>query len=316
MHDLRVQGQILRRLILSITTMAVLTSCEQNAAPGDVSASLGGVKSVESAGVQLTAPATSLVFPPQIVGQVPTPQLLQVVASGSSSVFVASVEVEGAEFSLASEMPTGEAIPPVAGTTIAAKGASSIQVQFLPTTEGVKQGSVHILYGSTEANAQQQLDITLEGSGVLIAGNLISMTPANISFGTSILGVLSASKELVVVNGGNNPSFLGAITPEESSPFSVDWTDCPSGETSLSAGASCKVRMGFQPTEAGNFAGTVKLSYGKSSAEHLLSATAIVSGSALTEGAAAAAALSLSGAKNDFGTAKKSVKSPTKLCLP
>ncbi len=172
--------------------------------------------------------------------------------TGTADVVLTSVSLGGAdpgEF----ERLTGAAGDCTDSTTLAAGATCKLRMRFDPGATGAKSATV------TVASNAPDVTVALSGTGTQTA---MSRTPVSLSFGShDIDDGATAAQESTVTNTGTEPVTLTAVSiggadPGEFERLTGDASDC-TDSTSLAAGATCKVRMRFDPATTGAMAATV-----------------------------------------------------------
>ncbi len=169
------------------------------------------------------------------------------------------------------------------GAQLAGGGTCSFSVIFSPGVPGTRIGSVTI--SSTTAGVSPVL-VGLEGTGVPAAQLVV--TPGQLAFGATVVGLNSAALQLQVRNAGTGG--LGGLFFATATPFSVGTGSCGGN---LAAGGMCSVPVTFAPTGAGSQSGQLTVS---STSLGVVPIAIPLTGTGL-----AAASLSLSPSSLDFG---------------
>lgn len=161
--------------------------------------------------------------------------------------------VGGTAVSLTSNKPAIAAVPP---STTVPQGATS--AMFNVTTASVATNTSVVISAMSGSDSRS---VTL---GILAPpAPVFAVTPASATFGSvSIATGTSAPPNpvtFVVMNAGtaSMSNLTVALQGPAVSAFLIVGTTCPS---SLAAGASCRVDVGFRPTTAGSFSATLTLS--------------------------------------------------------
>ena len=135
-----------------------------------------------------------------------------------------------------------------------AKGTNcSVTVTFSPKDINARAGGISF---ADQVTATPQ-KITLTGTG-----SEVNVNPSPVSFGSITHGT-TATKTVTVKNlsGGTFPAHTLAFTAiaVTGTGFSLSANSCPSGTSTLAAGASCTVQVRFAPGSAGTFSGTLTI---------------------------------------------------------
>ncbi len=172
---------------------------------------------------------TSLTFPTQLVYT--TSQAKQVTLSntGNGVLNIASISITGA-FSQTNNCPP----------KLSAGSKCTINVKFHPKTEGVQNGTVNIK--DNAPGSPQQVPLT----GTC---TYLEFTPAKLNFGTQPVGTKSLPKRVAMTNKADvavNISNI-AITGSDQG----DYSETNNCGTQLASGASCFIKVTFDPQETG-----------------------------------------------------------------
>jgi len=191
-----------------------------------------------SAGVckGLTFTPTSLKFARQTLGATSTPQTLT-----ATNVFPLAVTVQQAgtngDFAETNNCP----VPPA---TLAPGASCTASVTFTPTTSGPRSGKFGVL-DSAPASPQY---VSLTGSATDIG-----LSASHLYFGSQPVGTTSTAKVVTVTNEGSvTVNFTGSgivLAGTDPADFLISANTCG---PSLAAGASCTVRVKFQPMATGS----------------------------------------------------------------
>ncbi|WP_263355842.1 choice-of-anchor D domain-containing protein [Acidicapsa ligni] len=153
--------------------------------------------------------------------------------------------------------------------TLEVGAACSVRVYFSPTGAGGRQASLTV--SSTTASAVA----TLAGTGLTPA--VLTVTPVQLTFATTLLGQVSATQTVTVTNSGQTtvPDLSLYATPG----FEVDAarTTCT---TTLLAGANCAVGVAFAPVAGGAITGALTVSSAVSAESGTAPATVALNGTA------------------------------------
>ncbi len=129
------------------------------------------------------------------------------------------------------------------GTSLAVGASCALSVTFTPTGTSLRAGLLQL------ADNVGTHSVTLNGNG--IAGD-VTVSPLVLQFPDTPLNQVSADRTVTVLNSGNGPLQLGAITA--SGDFAE--SDTCAG-TTLAAGRSCAVAVRFFPVASGLRTGTL-----------------------------------------------------------
>jgi hypothetical protein len=185
--------------------------------------------------LQLSASPTSLNFGNLATGSSAT-QSVTISNTGNSSVSISQIRATGTGFST-----SGITMP----MSLAAGQSTSFSVAFAPTSTGSLAGSVTVVSNATNSPAT----ISLTGTGIQPQ---ISVTPSSVSFGSVTVGA-TGTQTLTIRNAGT-----ATLTVSQASLTGSGFTS--SGLTlplSVAPGASSSITVGFTPTSASTFSGSL-----------------------------------------------------------
>ncbi|NUO60874.1 MAG: choice-of-anchor D domain-containing protein [Hamadaea sp.] len=185
-------------------------------------------------GSQISVSPTALGFGSVATGSSSAPQPVTVTNSGTAAAPVGSIATSG-DFSQTN----------TCGSSIAAGSSCTVNVVFTPTASGTRTGTL-ALTASGITNT-----VPLSGTGVA-PGPVLSLNPASLTFGATVVGSPAATQTVTVTNTGTTTATVSGVTA--SGDFSQT-NNC----SSLAVNASCTVTVGFTPTAAGTRTGTVTL---------------------------------------------------------
>jgi Abnormal spindle-like microcephaly-assoc'd, ASPM-SPD-2-Hydin len=97
---------------------------------------------------------------------------------------------------------------------------------------------------------------TLKLTVTAATGPAVTLTPASLVFGHTVVGATSAAKGVTLANTGSATLNITSIVP--SGDFSLTTSTKPCGST-LAAGQNCKIELTFTPTQLGARTGTLTL---------------------------------------------------------
>ena len=177
---------------------------------------------------------SALAFAAQASGTISVAQTLQVTNTGSAPLSVSRSTVTG-DFNSEDTCT---------GTTVAINSSCSIQVQFLPTAQGIRTGLLTV-YANVSGG---QATATLSGSGT--APGAIVLTPLTLTFPSTALSDTSAARNITISNTGGNTAVLSV--PSTTGDFRISANTCGS---SLAPGTGCTVSVVFHPAATGSRSG-------------------------------------------------------------
>lgn len=167
------------------------------------------------------------------------------------------VTLAGASFTL-----TGGVFPGLGGTCgseLAAGATCVFPVSFTPTERGTASGTLTVQSGSGPAQVAHVR--TLTGTGRARA--LVLVEPASVDFGGVLLG-MNAWRTVTLTNTGDVDAHqLSARMPPAPFSFKGGYPPGTGGTcwSTLAAGESCSLVLGFQPFDVGTQKTTLSLSY-------------------------------------------------------
>jgi len=142
-------------------------------------------------------------------------------------------------------------------------------VNFKPTATGMRTGNL-LLSDNASASPQNVL-LTGTGQGFPI----VSLSPSTLTFSVRVLGITSASKNVVLRNTGTTKLAISSIVA--SGDFTIPANTCGS---SLAPQTSCTISVAFKPTAVGTRTGTLTINDDASGSPHTVSLSGI--GTAVT----------------------------------
>jgi hypothetical protein len=134
------------------------------------------------------------------------------------------------------------------GTTLNNGNSCTVQVIFTPATAA---SSVATLTISSSTRGVSPVLVPLNGNGA--ATTVLSVSPSQLTFASTLTGQSSAAQSVAVTNTG---SFTAAsLTLTVAAPFSLTQDTCTGNN--LAAGVSCTVGVIFSPSTSGTMPGTL-----------------------------------------------------------
>jgi hypothetical protein len=192
-----------------------------------------------AAGSQPVAFPLSLNFSNQPISVPRASQNINLRNMGSSALAISSIAAAG-DYSQTN----------TCGSSLAGGAECAIGVTFTPTVTGTRTGTV-IINGT--------LTINLSGTGA--NGSYMTVTPASLTFGSTMVGSAAASQNVTIGNVGNQALTLNA------NPFSVngDFAETSNCPASLAVNTTCTLTVSFLPTQEGQRTGSISISSNSSS---------------------------------------------------
>jgi len=177
----------------------------------------------------------NLFFSDQAVGTESSLRTIQVTNIGDATLVVSHIGVAG-EFTMTDHC---------VGAVVAVGGSCSVEVQFLPATQGVRAGLLTIYANVSGGQAAAAL------SGNATAPGDIVLTPLRLTFPATTINGTSAVQNLTLSNIGSVPVTLQV--PSIAGEFRISANTCG---TSLAASTGCTVSLTFNPTAGGARSGS------------------------------------------------------------
>lgn len=213
----------------------VLTDNNRNTAGSSQAIPLSGT-GVVGAVAQISVNPASLTFGAAAIGTQSATQTVTVTNTGAAPLNISSLRVEGpdaADFTLVSNTCT---------RVLAVNASCAISVSFTPTATGIRTAALMLV--SNLANSPQ---IALTGTG----GSPKAVLNASVlAFDNQPVSTLSAARTITISNTGSGVLNISAVALTATNPndFRVISNGCGS---SVAAGASCSITVGFLPTGLG-----------------------------------------------------------------
>jgi VCBS repeat protein/centrosomal CEP192-like protein/FG-GAP repeat protein len=190
-------------------------------------------------GVVSFSPSTPFFFPAQVVGTTSTPLSTTLTNTGSTTLTISSIRING-PYQLDSSTTCGSSVAPGGNCTLAAV--------FSPTLQGSKTGLIAI---SDSASTKLQI-IELQG-----VGTVVSVSPAQLSFPPQKVGTKSTPQTVTVTNTSSTAvTFSGAVI---TGPAPKSYSETNTCGSLIAPGASCTVSVTFAPTTTGTRSAVLNL---------------------------------------------------------
>lgn len=178
----------------------------------------------------LAATPASIDFGTQEIGVATAPQAVTVSNAGSGIVTISGVTATG-DYSQTNNC-----------TTLDAAGTCTITVTFTPSATGSRPGSVSV--ASDASNSP--LSVNLSGTGAPIQAPVIELSASSLTFGNRLVGAGAQVQSVTLRNKGGAPLAIGSFT------MTGEFTQTNNCGTTVAAGESCRVDVGFLPTIPGS----------------------------------------------------------------
>jgi len=226
-------------------TLTASLSIADNATGSPQTVSLAGTGTAAAPAVTLT-PA-SLTFVSTTVGSTTAPQVVTIKNSGTATLTLTSETLTG-------KNATSFLISANTCTTSLAAGAScAVSVEFKPAAAGALTASLSIADNATGSPQS----VSLTGTGAAAAAPSINLSPNSIAFPATVSGTKSVAQVVMVTNSGTAAATISSIALGGTGATSfVEISTCG---TSLAAGASCSIYVGFNPGSAAALSGTLSV---------------------------------------------------------
>ena len=182
---------------------------------------------------------TSLTFPATNPGQTSPTQVLTLTDTGSVD---GTIDYFGFSGANANEF---ELVTKTCGHTLAAGASCTLTIAFAPTVAGTASAS----FVATDNAAGTNQSAGLTGTGASPA--TFTFSPTSVTFPSTNLNATSASQVLTITNMSSSTATVSSyqFSGTNASEFYLASKTCG---TSLAAGASCTLTIGFKPTVAGS----------------------------------------------------------------
>ena len=204
----------------------------------DLGPLLDNVAVVETPAPIVSLSPRSLTFPTQLVLTESQPKSVSLVNVGDANLVLGKIFASG-DFSVTTTCPG--TVPPQTGCTISAT--------FKPSADGLRKGVLRI----TDNAAQSPQKVALQGTGTFM-----QLVPASLYFGSQPVGTEGLSRNTTLTNTGGGAVEITSIVVTGTDPG--DFTEKNSCGTTLAAGASCTIRITFNPLAKGVRTAAVSIS--------------------------------------------------------
>ena len=231
---------------------AATLALASNASNGSASVALAGT-GVATGTPAVTLGASALDFGSVAVGATSATKTVSLKNSGSAVLAIQAI---------AAAAPFAETDD--CATTLAAAASCTISVTFKPTAASAASGSLTVASNAAGSPAA----VALAGTGVATASAVLQWSSAApIDFGIAAVGADAAAQTLTLTNTGSGTADIGtlAIAGANAADFRVDTSSTCAAASTLAAGASCDVVLGFVPTAVGARAATLAVTSGNAS---------------------------------------------------
>jgi hypothetical protein len=191
--------------------------------------------------------SSSVDFGDQTVGTTSTPQTVTLTNGGDAQLIFTSFNVQ---LSPTDTTPSPDfAQNNTCGASLAAGASCTISILFTPTTEGPI--SAYLVIHDSAAGSPHV--IALSGTGSVVVGVVVTLTPTSLDFGNQAVNTTSAPQ--AVTYG----LFTGTVLNVTSITTSGDFSQTNNCGTTIVAGSSCTINVTFTPSAVGVSAGALTI---------------------------------------------------------
>jgi hypothetical protein len=190
--------------------------------------------SLTGVGTVVSLSPSSLTFATQLVGTISNSKPVTVTNHGSTALSNSGISISG-----------NFAQNHTCGSSLAAGASCTINVFFTPTAIGTRTGTLSV----NDNGGGSPQKVTVSGTGTVV-----TLSPTSLSFGNQTVGTTSAAKTVTVTNHGSTTLGISGIAA------TGDFQEINACGPSLSAGASCQIKVTFSPTVKGTRTGTLSVS--------------------------------------------------------
>src|SRR5258708_289260 len=245
-------GPNINKVVFSLTTCASLCT--------DLGLDTVNVNAATAAPAVTLTP-TSLTFASTPVGSTTVAQVVTIKNSGTATLNLTSETISGTNATSFIKSAT------TCGTTLAVAATCTVSVEFKPVTTGALSASLSIADNATGSPQA----VILNGTGAAGSAPVVSLTPASIAFPASTVGTTTAAQLVALKNTGTATLTISSIALGGTNPTSfVEIGTCG---TSLAAGASCSLYVGFKPASAAALSATLSVTDNAAGAPHKVTFT-------------------------------------------
>lgn len=202
---------------------------------------------LSGSGVSVTAPVasispTSLTLASTAIGNTSAAQSVTVSNTGTAPLTLSTISLSNtADYIISGGDCT-------AGGTVAIGGSCTVSVAFRPAVgaAGTRSGTLSITHNAAGSPGS----VTLSGTATPAPAPVASLSPVSLSYGSLNVGTAGSAQTVTLSNTGNAPLTLGTLTISSGTEFSISGGTCAAGST-VAAGGSCTISVGFTPSTAG-----------------------------------------------------------------
>lgn len=199
----------------------------------------------------VTLSPSGLTFPLQIEGQASQAQTITVTNNQTVLLNIFGISIGGA----AGSTPASFTQTNTCGGNLAAGASCVISVTFNPTVPGSNSA---VLSVSDDATNGSPANPTIQTAGLSGLGTqaVVSLNPATLTFGTTVVSNSSATQTVTVTNKGVGALNIASIAP---SATTADFTQTNNCGATLATNSSCTITITFTPVSSGVRTGSIVL---------------------------------------------------------
>jgi hypothetical protein len=206
----------------------------------------------------VTLSLTSLAFAATAVGSTSAAAAVTIKNSGTAVLNLTSETITGTNATSFLKSAT------TCGTTLAVGATCTVSVEFKPAAPGALTAALSI--ADNAAGTPQA--VMLKGTGNAPA---VSLTPVSIAYPATTVGLTSTAQLVALTNTGNATLTMSSIALTGTNPTSfVEIGTCG---TSLAAGASCAMYVGFKPASVGALSAALSVTDNAAGSPHKVTLT-------------------------------------------
>jgi trimeric autotransporter adhesin len=228
---------------------AALTT-NSNASNGSATVNITG-SGVPVPASQVSLSLAELNFGAQSVGGLYLPRSVVLTNSGTASLALEAVSINGAAFTLTNNTPCPSTLAPASSCTI--------ETRFTPPIAGINySGDITITDNATGSPHR----VALQGSGSAVVIPVLAWSPAvsSLEFGDAGVGTPSAVQTATLLNQGPGGVILNLVNTvgADAANYSVTLVGCSVGQT-VFEGQTCQVNAQFNPSSLGKKSAAIQV---------------------------------------------------------
>ncbi len=139
---------------------------------------------------------------------------------------------------------------PISPSSLAVGASCTMTATFRPTSDGVQNSIISILYGPSSLNANinsATMAVTGRSKAATQGNSSLTFTPDYWDYG-DVPANTNSDKIIQVQNTSPDAVYISTSNLSEGGPFLITANSCPTGATSLAASATCNITVRFTPT--------------------------------------------------------------------